>query len=372
MKPQTESRTVVHQSAIAKGEYPASSASLPTVSFVITSYNNKEFVHQCLDSIRAQDYPRVLTEIVVADGGSLDGTVDLCHDFGARVVFNGNRTEKGFDGGKTLGINAAQNEIVILLDADNILGSPAYVREILQPFVDQPEVVAVSPIITAKPEWKSFERYAAYAYDPFDFNWTLTCEERTLQESQRDARFLELRCKSREKIYVGNGTAARRGVLLKVGGYDFDLETGKRVYQQGKMLLSTRAILFHHNATCIKQLVRKKIRQARDLSKSLPRRERPNSFTDIVLPNTREGRLKIVAQVTGNLSLALPAAVAAKEFARRGDTAMMWHVLMAPLVTLVYCAILLAEPAGRGLVFNVLCGRASQTPDLHGTTNLVR
>ncbi len=49
--------------------------SLPKLSIVIPSYNQAGFLAGALDSLAAQKYPNL--EVIVIDGGSTDGTVEL-------------------------------------------------------------------------------------------------------------------------------------------------------------------------------------------------------------------------------------------------------------------------------------------------------
>ena len=48
----------------------------PSVSIILPVYNEQDTIDGVLESLLAQDYPGPL-EIVVADGGSDDGTTDL-------------------------------------------------------------------------------------------------------------------------------------------------------------------------------------------------------------------------------------------------------------------------------------------------------
>lgn len=52
---------------------------IPLVSIAIITYNQKEFLKECIESCLAQDYPNL--EIVVADDGSTDGTHELLRDY---------------------------------------------------------------------------------------------------------------------------------------------------------------------------------------------------------------------------------------------------------------------------------------------------
>ena len=49
----------------------------PFVSIIILSYNGAAYLENCLDSVENQDYPRDRFEIIVADNGSTDNSVNL-------------------------------------------------------------------------------------------------------------------------------------------------------------------------------------------------------------------------------------------------------------------------------------------------------
>ena len=55
------------------------SGAKPLVSIAIVTYNQKEFLKECIESCLAQDYPYI--EIVVADDGSNDGTHELLNEY---------------------------------------------------------------------------------------------------------------------------------------------------------------------------------------------------------------------------------------------------------------------------------------------------
>lgn len=61
------------------------------VSLLITTYNVKDHLAVTLKSIEAQDYDSV--ELIIVDGGSTDGTVDMIREFAARYPDNKSRLE---------------------------------------------------------------------------------------------------------------------------------------------------------------------------------------------------------------------------------------------------------------------------------------
>lgn len=53
--------------------------SAPLVSVAIITYNQKEFLKECIESVLAQDYPNF--EIIVADDASTDGTKEMLEEY---------------------------------------------------------------------------------------------------------------------------------------------------------------------------------------------------------------------------------------------------------------------------------------------------
>ena len=51
----------------------------PLVSVAIITFNQAEFLRECIESVLQQDYANL--EIVVADDGSTDGTQEMLRDY---------------------------------------------------------------------------------------------------------------------------------------------------------------------------------------------------------------------------------------------------------------------------------------------------
>ncbi len=95
-----------------------SHVSLPPVSVVLPTLNERHHIRDCLDSLLAQDYPN-LSEILVVDGGSSDGTVELVQSIGApvRLVENPRVTAAS---AMNIGLAEATNDLIVRVDAHTL------------------------------------------------------------------------------------------------------------------------------------------------------------------------------------------------------------------------------------------------------------
>ena len=131
---------------------------LPSVSVLVPTLNSARTLGECLSSVRAQDWPAERLEIVVADAGSADATLEIAREAGARVVGNPLRTGEA---GKAAAAAAATGELLALVDSDNVLPDPGWLRRMAEPFAD-PAVLAAEPLeYTARPEDPPLVRYFA-------------------------------------------------------------------------------------------------------------------------------------------------------------------------------------------------------------------
>jgi glycosyltransferase involved in cell wall biosynthesis len=93
----------------------------PKASFVIPCFNGQAFLAETIQSCLDQTQPRF--EVIVVDDGSTDGTQDLLTHFQylddrVRVIRLPERG--GRSNARNVGIEAAQSEIILTLDADDI------------------------------------------------------------------------------------------------------------------------------------------------------------------------------------------------------------------------------------------------------------
>lgn len=111
----------------------------PPVTVVLPVLNGERILPKCLDSLRAQRYPKARVRLIVVDDDSADRTVAVSKRYGARVLRSGHRH---IERSKAIGLRAVRSELVLFLDADNYLVSPTWLPEAVEALVGDPQVTA--------------------------------------------------------------------------------------------------------------------------------------------------------------------------------------------------------------------------------------
>ncbi|MFC6615956.1 glycosyltransferase family 2 protein [Halopenitus salinus] len=91
----------------------------PTLSYVVPAYDEADYIDATLSAIRDQSTDEAI-EVVVADGGSHDGTRSIARDHGAAVLVE---DDDGIWAGRNRGAAAANGEWVAFVDADTVVSS---------------------------------------------------------------------------------------------------------------------------------------------------------------------------------------------------------------------------------------------------------
>lgn len=94
----------------------------PTVSAIIPTCNSESTLKECINSLLNQSGHAI--EIVVVDGGSRDGTIQIAKMLGATVISGEYRRSDA----RRAGVEVAHGEVVLFLDSDQV-ASPDLVEE---------------------------------------------------------------------------------------------------------------------------------------------------------------------------------------------------------------------------------------------------
>ena len=95
----------------------------PLVSIAIITYNQKEYLRECIESCLAQDYPNF--EIVVADDASTDGTQEMLlgykKQYPERFILRMAFENQGITGNSNVCLQACSGFYVVMLGGDDLL-----------------------------------------------------------------------------------------------------------------------------------------------------------------------------------------------------------------------------------------------------------
>src|SRR3989344_8360084 len=113
---------------------------LPSVSCVIATFNSSDTLTECLTSVFSQNYPPKKLEVVIVDGGSKDSTHQILKKFKVRK-YNVPPEKQEAEYNKGTGIMHARNELILMIDADNILPHKNWLKKMVKPMVENKEII---------------------------------------------------------------------------------------------------------------------------------------------------------------------------------------------------------------------------------------
>lgn len=247
---------------------------LPTISVVMPTLNSQRTLDICLRSIASQDYQGKV-EIVIADGGSSDGTLKIAKRYKTRIIYNKLKTGEA---GKAIGARSSKGEILAFIDSDNILPTTDWLNNMIEPFLDDKEIVASEPLyFTYRRQDHWLTRYFALLgmgdpltlfignYDRYSYisdKWT----ELEVPFVSND-NYLALSLKKEIPTIGANGFLIRKKILKKypIKDYLFDIDVLKFLTQKHSIKVAKVKIgLVHLFSGNIATFVRKQRRRIRD------------------------------------------------------------------------------------------------------------
>jgi len=204
----------------------------PRVSVVVCAFNAQGTIGECLDGLRAVEYPNF--EVIVVNDGSTDATGTIAARYPVRLITTPNR---GLSNARNTGLESAAGEIVAYLDSD-AFPDPQWLQYLAAAFCDSTFVGIGGPNL-APP---GLGRIA----DCFD---NAPGGPAHVLLSDREAEHIP-----------GCNMAFRREKLVEIGGFDpalriagDDVDVCWRLQARGGSLgFSPGAVVWHHRRTTLR------------------------------------------------------------------------------------------------------------------------
>lgn len=199
------------------------------VSVVLLTKNSVETVIKTLDSIMSQT--RKPDEIVVVDGNSKDGTIEIVKQYPIKLV---TESGLGFGHARNLGVKNAEGDIILFIDSD-CYADEKWIEKIL-PHFSEPKIAGVTGQTKL---WNTNHGVARF----------LACVGGRMDMPTKQ-RFV--------KIAPTMNLAIRRNIVLEVGGFDESLFRGEdteltyKVTKRHKILYEPEAVIWFKGSPALR------------------------------------------------------------------------------------------------------------------------
>ena len=182
----------------------------PEVTVIVPTYNSAATIRECLDSIFSQ-IGEAKTEVIVVDGRSQDGTVDIARNYPARILFGGKPPGEK----RNIGARNAHGEILAFIDSD-CRADPRWLSRIVSCLEERPDIAGVGGPNLTPPD------------DPFPARIF-----GLLMASFLGSAGVRNTVVYRKGRYIEHNppcdAAYRRDIFLRVGGFDESMLVGEDV-----------------------------------------------------------------------------------------------------------------------------------------------
>lgn len=238
--------TLIKRAPEAKG---APRLNVSNCTVVMLNWNGLHLLRESIPALmKALSLDNGDHQVMIVDNGSTDASTSWLEENYPEIEILKLEENLGFGRGNNLGVEAAGNEIVVLLNNDMIV-SPGFLRPLLNGFAN-PDVFAVTSQVHFPEGLRREETGATAAYFSLGY---LNFTHLPIRESHQSRNYLPV-------LWPGGGSSAfRRALFLELGGfsdiyspcYQEDVDLGYRAWKRGwhSLLAADSNVLHKHRST---------------------------------------------------------------------------------------------------------------------------
>ncbi|MFC1655711.1 glycosyltransferase [Patescibacteria group bacterium] len=323
---------------------------LPYLSVITVTLNADAILEETLQSLKEQTYPKDKIEHLIVDGGSSDNTEELAQKYGCEFFNGGYRDNQ--EARRGVGIRKAKNEIIVFIDADNILQHEDWLMQMVQPFLENEEIFAVQPMYYHYKEDDSlYNRYCALfgVNDPVALylnkadrlkNYEKKWYQTDVVEDKEN--YLVIKLSGEKFPTVGcNGFLIKREVLLKArheGEDFFHIDVIYDLLEKGHDRIAiVKDSIWHKTGGSFKGLLKKRLSYFNMHSQKLGERRRYKLFD----PKNKKDVFNLLKFCLYSVTFVKPLYDSIKGFVHKRDFAWFIHPYACFLFFLAYTTVTL-------------------------------
>jgi glycosyltransferase involved in cell wall biosynthesis len=310
------------------------------VSIIVPIFNAEAHLEKCLSSLRNQDYPKHLMEILVIDGGSTDRSKEIAESYGARVLQNPKRDAQI---GKAIGIRniSPDSEFVALIDADNEVAAPNWLSTLVGALVKEPEALGAESDYLPRPEDPAINRLSIRMRleDPF-VRCFANLHRNANQLSRKGYAIWEI-FPNRFPVFGANGFVWRKNILLRALPDSFssfdEADVSANIVSLGhnKIVFIKGTGIFHHHIATLPHFVKKRVRTGKEFIERAGRKKNDGQK----LWTNRYGKAELAFHALYCISFIGPFIESLREYRKDGDRAWFLLPLLSFLGVAIYAGI---------------------------------
>lgn len=142
------------------------------ISIITVTFNNKEYIEDCIRSVINQDYENI--EYIVIDGGSTDGTIDIIKTYEDKINLWISEADRGIYDAINKGINMSSGDIVGILHSDDMYIDRGVIGSIVREFGKQVDSVYADLVYVERNNPEKVVRYydsSVFRISKFAYGW---------------------------------------------------------------------------------------------------------------------------------------------------------------------------------------------------------